>query len=62
MEAQYVPPLFWDSAPLEEVEGWVRSKIPAEMAPALEHGMDAARLLVAEKGILVRRPAQRPGR
>ncbi len=62
MEAQYVPPLFWDSAPLEEVEGWVRSKIPAEMAPALEHGMDAARLLVAEKGILVREADQRPGR
>jgi aminopeptidase N len=53
MEAQYVPQMFWDSAPLGEIESWVRGKVPAEMAPEMERGMTAARLKVSEKKLLV---------
>jgi aminopeptidase N len=53
IEAQYVPPIFWDSAPLGQIEGWVRSKVPAEMAPELARGMAAARLKVTEKALLM---------
>jgi aminopeptidase N len=53
MEAQYVPQLFWNSAPLDQIEAWVRSKVPAEMAPEMARGMTAARLKVSEKELLV---------
>jgi hypothetical protein len=32
------------------------------MAPALEHGMDAARSMVAQKELLVREADRQPGR
>jgi aminopeptidase N len=48
-EAQYVPQIFWNSAPLDQIEAWVRSKVPAEMAPQIERGMSAARLMLEEK-------------
>jgi aminopeptidase N len=54
MEAQYVPQMFWDSAPLDQIEAWARSKVPAEMAPELERGMAAARLKVSQKELLMR--------
>jgi aminopeptidase N len=53
VEAQYVPQMAWDGAPLEEIEAWVRSKVPAEMAPEIERGMTGARLKVSEKKLLV---------
>jgi aminopeptidase N len=53
IEAQYTPQLFWNSAPLDEIEAWVRSKVPAEMAPVIERGMSAARLKLSEKELLV---------
>jgi aminopeptidase N len=54
VEAQVVPQLFWNSAPLSEIEAWVRSKVPAEMAPEIERGMAGARLRVSQKELLVR--------
>jgi len=67
IEAQYVPQLFWNSAPLEQIEAWVRSKVPPEMEPVLARGMAAARLQVAEKELLVQEadklpPQQQPGK
>jgi aminopeptidase N len=53
-EAQYVPQMFWDSAPLDQIEAWARSKVPAEMAPELERGMAGARLKISEKELLMR--------
>jgi aminopeptidase N len=54
MEAQFVPQMFWDSAPLAEIEAWVRSKVPAEMAPEVARGMAGARLKLSQKELLVR--------
>jgi aminopeptidase N len=54
VEAQVVPQIFWNSAPLSEIEAWVRSKVPAEMAPEVERGMAGARLRVSQKELLVR--------
>jgi aminopeptidase N len=62
MEAQYVPQMFWDSAPLDQIEAWARSKVPAEMAAVLERGMAAARLNVSEKKLLVQEADKLPRR
>jgi len=58
--AQYVPPLFWNSAPLSEIEAWARSKVPPEMAPVLARGMAAAQLRVAERDLLVKEADKLP--
>jgi aminopeptidase N len=47
--AEYVPESFWEAAPAEELERWVRSRVPAEMAPNVARGMEAARIRQAEK-------------
>jgi aminopeptidase N len=54
VEAQVVPQIFWNSAPLSEIEAWVHGKVPAEMAPEVERGMAGARLRVSQKELLVR--------
>ena len=59
-EAQFVPQWFWNSAPLEQIEAWARSKVPPEMAPVLARGMAAARLQVAEKKRLMREAEKLP--
>jgi aminopeptidase N len=53
MEAQFVPQMFWDSAPLDQIEAWVRSKVSAEMAPEVARGVAGARLKLSEKELLV---------
>lgn len=50
---QQVPPIFWNSLPLDQLEGWLKSHVPAEMAPNIERGMDDARFRVREKAALV---------
>jgi aminopeptidase N len=60
MEAQYVPQMFWNSAPLDQIESWVRGKVPAEMAPEIERGMAGARLRVSQKEFLVREADKLP--
>jgi aminopeptidase N len=47
--AQYSPEIFWDAAPLEQVEGWVKAHVPAQMADNIARGMESARVKVAEK-------------
>jgi len=52
VEAQYVPQLFWDSMPPDQMEAWLKAHVPAEMAPQLAKGMEGARFQVAEKAQL----------
>jgi aminopeptidase N len=51
--AQQVPSIFWDSVPLEQLDAWVRSHLPAEMAANADRGMESARFLLSEKQALV---------
>jgi len=50
---RYVPPGYWNAVPLDQIEAWVKAHVPAEMAPELTRGMDAARFQVALKKALV---------
>ena len=52
-EAEFVPEVFWDSVPLDQLQQWVKAQLPAELAPDLQRGMDAARLRFALKAKLV---------
>ncbi len=52
--AQDMPRNFWSGVPLAELESWVRSHVPAEMATDIERGMEAAQFKLAEKATLVR--------
>jgi aminopeptidase N len=50
--AQYVPEYFWEAAPPEEIEAWVRARLPAEMAPNIARGMETVHALRAERAVL----------
>jgi aminopeptidase N len=50
--AQYTPEIFWDSAPLDEVETWAKAHAPAAMAGSIARGMESARFRFAEKTAL----------
>jgi aminopeptidase N len=52
-EAQYVPEIFWNSMPLDQMESWLKSHVPAEMGAQIEKGMESARFQVAQKQALV---------
>ena len=51
--AQYVPTSFWDSVPLDQLEAWVRSHVPAEMSENVDRGMESAHFRLSEKQALV---------
>jgi aminopeptidase N len=51
--AQSVPSAYWDSAPLDQLETWVRAHVPAEMSPNIERGMETARFKLSEKAALI---------
>jgi aminopeptidase N len=51
--AQYVPQGYWNAVPLPELESWVKARIPAEMAPELSRGMEAAQISVDQKAAIV---------
>jgi aminopeptidase N len=51
--AQYVPAIYWDSVPLDELEAWVRAHVPSEMSANVERGMETARFRLSEKQALV---------
>jgi aminopeptidase N len=50
--AQYGPTFFWDSAPLDEVEAWVKAHSLPQMAESIARGMETARFRFAEKTML----------
>ena len=41
--AQYVPEYLWNAVPLDELEAWLKLRVPPEMASNLARGMQAAR-------------------
>jgi hypothetical protein len=51
--AQYVPQIFWNSVPPDELETWIKTQVPADMAPVIARGMEEARFKLAEKAVLV---------
>jgi aminopeptidase N len=51
--ARSVPEDFWNAAPLDEIEAWIKARVSAEMAPELARGMEAARFKVALEKMLV---------
>jgi len=50
--AQRTPEYFWEGAAPEEIEAWVRARLPAEMAPDIARGMETLRALRAERAAL----------
>jgi aminopeptidase N len=53
VEAQYVPQIFWDSLPPDQMQAWLEARVPAAMRPQMQKGMEGARFQVAEKAQLV---------
>jgi len=51
--AQYSPEMFWRALPLDELETWIKGRVPADLLPNLGRGMEAARFKLAEKAMLV---------
>src|SRR4029077_12109660 len=47
------PQDFWNAVPLDQIETWLKTHVPAGMAPELAREMDAARFRVALKKALV---------
>jgi aminopeptidase N len=52
--AEQTPALYWDALPLDQLEAWVRSKIPEGAADNLARGMESARYELARKQMLVK--------
>ncbi len=51
--SQYVPEYFWNSAPPEQIEQWVRAHVAAEMSRNVDRGMEAARFRLSEQQALI---------
>jgi aminopeptidase N len=49
-----VPQIFWDAVPVEQLEGWIRARVPAEMSPNVDRGIEGARARLAERSVLTR--------
>ena len=47
------PQIFWNAAPPDTMESWVRAHTPAAMLPNVDRGMEVARFKLAEKTALV---------
>jgi aminopeptidase N len=51
--ARDIPELFSQGIPLAEIEAWIRAKVPAEVGPVVDRGLEAARLRLAENAAMV---------
>jgi aminopeptidase N len=51
--AQYVPEMFWNSVPLEQLQAWILARVPKEMAAEVNKGMDGAKFRADVKRVLV---------
>ncbi|MGA3158929.1 MAG: M1 family aminopeptidase, partial [Steroidobacteraceae bacterium] len=51
--AQFAPQAFWRAAPLPEIDAWLGSHVPKELATAKDHYMDWARLRLAERAAVL---------
>lgn len=52
--AHTTPLIFWSGIPLQELEAYMRTHVPANMAPEVERGMQAAKVRLRRREILVR--------
>jgi len=50
--SQYTPELFWRAVPLDDMDAWIKQKVPADMAPQLSHGMESARFKRSEQTLM----------
>ncbi len=46
-------PHYWNAVPLDQIEAWLKARLPAEMAPEIARRMDTARFQVNLKKALV---------
>ncbi len=51
--AQIVPQYLWDGLPPDQLEVWIKARVPAQMSDNVAKGMDGARFKLAEKQSLV---------
>ncbi|HEV2286739.1 MAG TPA: M1 family metallopeptidase [Steroidobacteraceae bacterium] len=51
--AEQVPEVYWEGAPPQELESWVRARLPAEMAPNIARGMESLNEQRTEQAALV---------
>jgi aminopeptidase N len=51
--AEFVPQYFWNSLPPDQMEAWIRARVPAEMNDYIEKGMEGARFQYSQKQALV---------
>ncbi len=47
--AQYCPEIYGEALPLDQLEAWIRERVPADVAPNLARGMETARYKMAQK-------------
>jgi aminopeptidase N len=52
--AQFLPEAYWSGVPTAELDAWVRSQVPKEMAANVDRGMETVRFRVAEKDMLIK--------
>jgi aminopeptidase N len=52
--AQLTPAVYWDALPLDQLEAWVRTKIPQGASDNLSRGMETAHYQAAQKPALVK--------
>jgi aminopeptidase N len=53
IQAQYVPQVFWSALPPADLDSWLRAQVPAEFYGQLDHGLERARLRLAQRERLV---------
>ncbi len=51
--ASNTPAIYGDYVPLDELEAWLKSKVPAAMYPNVARGMESARFKQHEKALMV---------
>jgi aminopeptidase N len=47
--SQYVPENMWNGVPPDDLEAWLKARVPSEMLPNLSRGMQAARFKLSMK-------------
>jgi aminopeptidase N len=53
MTAEQVPEVYWEGAAPQEIESWVRGRLPAEMAANIARGMESLNEQRAQKAALI---------
>lgn len=50
--AWFAPEAFWNSQPLDQLESWLRTRVPPALGPDVARGMETARFKLSEKAAL----------